>query len=481
MGSSVWRRNAAALFAVLALTFPEGTASAETGTEPAKERSAAARGPEADEYDPFDGIQPSGRIPNVERPSDIKRPERWRYIPEGRLKPGNLFQRFLVSSFIAPFVSQDEDTGTGFGVAITDIDFRNQRRREFAGIFLSLSTEGEQDYGIVWQRWLHHREREGGGVFQEERSRVRVSLGYDKTLTKRFFGFGPKTPESFETSYTDEQFEIDVGMQISWPDPDGDWVLGGGLRAEFHELSGGEVSDVPQTGCDPLSVALVIGLDQRCHRAAFFDAEHANIGWAYWKLRYDTRDSQANPYSGWMLGASVDAALLQNGGSVGARYSIEATKVIPLPGLFHSGAEGQEEHPPTDTLVFGAQANLSSGELPFFERPSLGGNERLRGYIDGRFRDKASWWAGVEYRLWVLPRGFPIPFTRALRVERVGLAPFYELGSVAEDGFGLFDSPLLHSYGVSLRVTLERAAPFRVDFGFSDEGSTLIARFGLPF
>ena len=118
MGSSVWRRNAAALFAVLALTFPEGTASAETGTEPAKERSAAARGPEADEYDPFDGIQPSGRIPNVERPSDIKRPERWRYIPEGRLKPGNLFQRFLVSSFIAPFVSQDEDTGTGFGVAM---------------------------------------------------------------------------------------------------------------------------------------------------------------------------------------------------------------------------------------------------------------------------------------------------------------------------------------------------------------------------
>ena len=74
-----------------------------------------------------------GRIPAVEKP--VKHPERWRYIPEGRIKPGNVFERFLISSFIAPFIFRDTDVGFGGGLALTDIDFREQRRREFLGLF----------------------------------------------------------------------------------------------------------------------------------------------------------------------------------------------------------------------------------------------------------------------------------------------------------------------------------------------------------
>jgi hypothetical protein len=112
---------------------------------------AAAGGPHV--LDPLQGIDPNGRIPAIERPADLPNPERWRYIPEGRLKPGNLFQRFLVSSMIAPFVFYDSDVGVGFGVALVDIDFREQRRREFAGAFLSYTTEGQQNYTFVWRRW----------------------------------------------------------------------------------------------------------------------------------------------------------------------------------------------------------------------------------------------------------------------------------------------------------------------------------------
>ena len=91
-------------------------------------------------YDPYAGIDRDGRIPKVELPPDIKNPERWRYIPEGKIKPGNLFQRFLVSSFIVPLFFHEKDIGTGAGVAITDVDFKQQRRKEFAGIFLSYTT-----------------------------------------------------------------------------------------------------------------------------------------------------------------------------------------------------------------------------------------------------------------------------------------------------------------------------------------------------
>ena len=46
---------------------------------------------------------------------------------------------------------------------------------------------------------------------------------------------------------------------------------------------------------------------------------------------------------------------------------------------------------------------------------------------------------------------------------------------------GLFSSRVRLSYGISLRVLLERAAPFRLDFGFADEGLKITARFGLSF
>ena len=121
------------------------------------------------------------------------------------------------------------------------------------------------------------------------------------------------------------------------------------------------------------------------------------------------------------------------------------------------------------------------GNLPFFVLPSLGGAYTHRGFITGRFRDDASWYAVAEYRFWVLPRGFPIPFSRTLRVERVGLAPFYEIGSVAGDVPRLFQARVRHSYGIGLRATLERLAPFRVDVGFSEEGVEVTARFGLSF
>ncbi len=91
------------------------------------------------------------------------------------------------------------------------------------------------------------------------------------------------------------------------------------------------------------------------------------------------------------------------------------------------------------------------------------------------------WHASAEYRFWVFTRGFAIPFTKALRVERVGLAFFGDTGSVADDWPDLFSSRVWASAGVGLRVTLERDAPFRVDVGFSGEGVEVTAGFGLSF
>jgi hypothetical protein len=432
----------------------------------AQERGPDQAAPEMESvHDPYQGIDENGRIPRVDKALYVDEPERWRYIPEGRIEPGNLFQRFLVSSFIVPIVFRSEDVGTGFGIALTDIDFRKQRRREFLGGFFSYTTEGQQSYVIRWRRWLNHFDVPGGGVLQEERSFVRGGGGYRKSLTLRFFGIGPSTQKRDESSYTDEVAFLDVGLAKSLPGAFDDFVLEVGVVGEAHWLGRGHV------GGEAITEVAYPGL--------FDEADRIGLGWLGAGLRWDTRDSQRNPYKGSAIGAKIDAALYQSNGKVAAIYTLFADHIFPMPPLFHHGGTEDEENPPTDGLAFHFENKMSSGDLPFFARPTLGGSELLRGYIAGRWRDDAFWTSAVEYRFWVIPRGFTI--WRHIRIERIGAALFYEVGAVAENEYGIFHERVRQSYGVSGRVTIERAALFRADFGFSDEGLNFSAGFGLAF
>jgi len=416
-------------------------------------------------YDPLHGMDPSGRIPKVPLPESLPEPSRWRYIPEARIMPGNVFQRLLVSSFVTPQVFFQQDVGLGGGLALTDIDFRNQRRREFLGAFLTYTTEGQQRYRLVWRRWLHHQELLAGGVALEERSYVDAAGGYEKTLTRRFFGLGPETRPGAESSYTDEVEDAGFRVSVALPRAAGDWVASLGVRGEHHNLSPGRVSGLNTT-------------DQ-----AFPDLFKAADGYSGLTvsagLRYDSRDAQGQPYRGLRLGVAVESLVWQDSGDPAAVVSTFGSWVVPVPPLFHDGGDAQEENPPTDTLAVAAHVETTVGTLPYFLRPSLGGSYTLRGYIANRFTDDAAWHAGAEYRFWVIPRGFRL--TRTVRVERVGLALFAEAGTVA-DGLGDLPSARIHtSYGVGVRVSLERTALFRADLGFSGEGLNFVLAFGLSF
>ncbi len=290
---------------------------------PASEREAsdppALPARKQPDFDPWAGIDRDGRIPAVEKPADLPNPGRWRYIPEGRLKPGNMLQRFGVSSFIAPFFFRSEDVGWGGGLAIVDIDFRAQRRREFAGIFGSYSEEGQQTYSILWQRWLHHIELPQGGVLQEERTFVRGFAVYSNTLTRRFYGFGADTSDFDQTRYSDEQVALALALQRAWPAPGDDLVLRGGLRGEFHNLGTGLGAPV----CQPAGSPGPIPCQTRdVFPALFQEAEEQAMGFLEASATWDTRDSQMNAYGGWHVGASVRAALLQSDWDVGAIYEV---------------------------------------------------------------------------------------------------------------------------------------------------------------
>jgi hypothetical protein len=416
-------------------------------------------------HDPFQGMEPSGRIPRAPLPADLPNPERWRYIPEGRIKPGNVFERFLVSSFIAPQFFFEQDVGAGGGIALTDIDFRGQRRREFLGAFLTYTTEGQQKYRLIWRRWLLHRDLAAGGVIVEERSHLDAFGGYEKSLTRRFFGLGPDTRERDETSYTDEVIDLGARLEFPLPEAGGDWIVTVGARGEHHDLAPGRVSGRPTT--DEIFPELFAAGDGH-------ESLTVSPG-----LRYDTRDSQHQPYSGWQVGVFVDAPVWQSSGDAGAVATVFGNLALPLPPLLHRGGDEREENPPTDTFALAVAVQESAGTLPYYARPSLGGTHTLRGYIANRFTDDATWHAAAEYRLGVIPRGFAL--TDTIRIERVGLALFYEAGTVADSLEELPDARVHTSYGIALRFTMERTALFRADVGFSREGVNFTAAFGLPF
>lgn len=417
------------------------------------------------EYDPRAGLDENGRIERPELPPDLPNPDRWRYTPPGRIAPGSVLERLFISSFVSPVIFRESDIGTGGGIALTDIDFRNQDYREFANILLTYTSEGQQSYTLDWSRWLYHQELPDGGIIRDERSRMFGRVGYSKTLTRRFFGLGSRTDEGDETSYTEELSELGFGVRLSLPDPGDDLIGTLAVGVQHHDLSSGEVSSVPSTDeVFPDEFSAGDGLTQL---------------WVGLGLAYDSRDSLHQPYRGHRAGLSANTAVLQDGEDPGGVWRLDGQSVFPLPPLLHEGGDGNEENPPTDVLAAAVDLSDSYGDLPYYSLPSLGGSDTLRGYIENRFTDRAAVHGSLEYRFGVIPRG--IDMTETIRIERVGLALFYDIGTVADGVEDLFDARFRDSYGMGLRLSFAREASFRLDYGISDEGGNLTIRFGNAF
>jgi outer membrane protein assembly factor BamA len=106
-------------------------------------------------------------------------------------------------------------------------------------------------------------------------------------------------------------------------------------------------------------------------------------------------------------------------------------------------------------LAFQARVLAQTGDPPFWRLGLLGGQESMRGYYLGRYRDKNMVTLQAEYR-WV-----PVFW-------RVGLAAFAGLGDVAAT-LGRFDiGRFKYTYGAGLRFVIDpkERLHLRLDFGF---------------
>lgn len=423
------------------------------------------------------GFSQADENPPIEvRPADLLQeldhPDRWRWIPNQRMPEGNLIRRLLVTSFVSPIFFFDSDVGAGGGFGITDIDFLNKRRSQFASTWITYTTEGQERFSFSWRKWLAHRDYPGRGSLQGDRDYFGLSLESSRTLTSRFFGLGADTLLEQESSYTRETDFIAMEIQKSFPKTGGNWIWSVNLSLQTDDISSGAVTD-----------ALDMTLEYPDLATA---ADGLEAIWIHAGIRHDTRDAQHLPYDGHSVGISFQGCPItsQNPANEdlegGVITTLSGTWVRPVSPLFHSGGDPSTENPLIDSVATFLKISGTHGELPFWALPSIGGSQSLRGSIGGRWRDRHAWSAGLEWRPWVFTE--EIPIYRKIRLERAGFALFLDAGSVADSFDQLFSEKVHYSYGIGLRFTFERQALFRADLGFSDEGETNMSiRYGLPF
>jgi outer membrane protein assembly factor BamA len=107
-------------------------------------------------------------------------------------------------------------------------------------------------------------------------------------------------------------------------------------------------------------------------------------------------------------------------------------------------------------LAFQYLSEFTNGDVPFYSLPAIGGSSNMRGYYEGRYRDKQYITTQAEYR--------------KILFWRLGVAAFYSVGQVS-DKIGNFRlNDFKHTYGAGLRFVFDKKEKInlRVDLGVAN-------------
>ncbi|WP_075182106.1 BamA/TamA family outer membrane protein [Pantoea sp. 1.19] len=171
-------------------------------------------------------------------------------------------------------------------------------------------------------------------------------------------------------------------------------------------------------------------------------------------LRRDTRDWIANP---------------QRGGLLALRY----TRFMPPIGsdTRYTRLDGRfvRYHALDDSNVLAWEINgvFTQGEVPWSSQPSLGNDRHLRGYYDGRYRDRNTLSSQLEWR-------------RRL-AWRHGVVAWVGGGTMAAHPQGLNGSRWLPSVGAGYRFAFKPRMNVRLDYGIGKASSGFYFQVGEAF
>ena len=158
--------------------------------------------------------------------------------------------------------------------------------------------------------------------------------------------------------------------------------------------------------------------------------------------------------------AELNQNLLHRKPNRWSRYVLDARQLIP-----HGG----------ERLVFVARFLMDATvgpAIPFYERPTLGGENTLRAFGTNRFIANNALLVNLEERVQVLRKRV---FDHPIELE---LAPFLDIGRVSRD-FQL--RQLQYNPGIGLRLLARPHIVGRIDVAYGRDGENVFVGLDYPF
>jgi len=294
-------------------------------------------------------------------------------------------------------------------------------------------------------------DREYEGFYQNDgladgRVRLLADVGDLADSLPRFFGFGNASWHGDETNYTLRRFALRLRLAYR---PFPSWEIAWQARLEDSAVSHGGVHSLPFIA------------------ERFPDTpglEGSTVHGEGMQLAYDSRDSVLLPTRGLLVAISAEAVERALGSSSSyARYGLDVRDFVPFGRRFVLALHGEVDY-----------VHHSAG-APFYERSSIGGEQSVRGFGEGRFVDADRMLGSAELRTEVIRLDlFDVPVTGEV-------APFFDVGRVLASA-ATFPFEHLHTAaGLGFRAVIRPQVVGYVDLGYGSEGFAAFSGLDYPF
>lgn len=328
-------------------------------------------------------------------------------IPKDTIQPKDTGRNFFVA---LPILFYGEETSWGLG-ATSGYYFTKEGNSKASNIqgTLIYTLKNQVSLSILPKFYTEDRDYFYSG-------HLKVNYYPDK-----FFGIGRNTPDSLEENYVSKDISLLFQRQRVMFD-----VMMIGIQGQwsYYQTSdfktGGELINKTITGAKP-----------------YFTS---GLGFL---LTWDNRDNFFYPTNGefYKLSIMVNSKIFGSQLKF-SRVTLDLRNYYPI----------KAGH----LISVQVYSDVTWGDTPFQLLPSMGGNEILRGYYKGRYRDNVLFTGQIEYRF---------PIYKWLKGSMFGSA-----GDVADEVDDLVLKDFKYSYGFGLRARVNPAnVHIRFDVGLTQE------------
>jgi len=324
------------------------------------------------------------------------------------------------SSFVVlPILTSAPETGLEIGGAglysfYTDTIAANNTRVSNIYPYVSITTKGQSHFSVSTNYWSPKN------IFNYTASVSYINYPFS------FYGIGNNTRKADAETVDEKRFKLSLGADRLITKNLYAGFVAGGFNYKYTnvDLSAGHFTGEPPIESISGGASIFVGPS----------------------LIYDSRDNNTYTTKGIIITSYFNTmrGIFANNNYTGGLFNIEYSQFFLLSKKLVLGFDIQEQ-------------SLAGGSSPFYLLPALGNDELMRGYYNGRYRDR-NFIAGqteLRYRL----------------SDRIGIVGFIGTGEVAHNMFSI--NTLKPDYGGGVRYFFdtEKGLSIRADYGVGEKAA----------